>query len=87
MAYVPRAAPVEKPIGGVHPDGRQLAPGLPTHWMTYFAVDDCDAKVEQVKSLGGMVMVPPTDLPVGRFAVVGDPAQAVFSVIKLTNPM
>lgn len=58
-------------------------PGVPSHWMTYFAVADADQSVARVTELGGQVRVPPTDIPPGRFAVVADPAGAVFSVIAL----
>jgi predicted enzyme related to lactoylglutathione lyase len=74
-------------------DGRRVAgcmemdenwpPDLPTHWMVYFAVDDADAAAQKVTELGGSVHMPPTDIPVGRFAVVQDPTGATFSVIKL----
>jgi predicted enzyme related to lactoylglutathione lyase len=74
-------------------DGRRIAgcmqmdenwpPDLPTHWMVYFAVADCDAAAAKVTELGGTVHVPPTDLPVGRFAVVQDPQGAAFSLIML----
>jgi predicted enzyme related to lactoylglutathione lyase len=56
---------------------------LPPHWMIYFAVERTDAAVEQVKSLGGAVHVPPFDTPYGRIAVVTDPQRAAFSVIQL----
>jgi predicted enzyme related to lactoylglutathione lyase len=36
-----------------------------------------------VTELGGKVCVPPTDIPVGRFAVVNDPEGATFSIITL----
>jgi predicted enzyme related to lactoylglutathione lyase len=56
----------------------------PPHWMTYMAVEDCDASAAKVEALGGSVCVPPTDIPeVGRFAVINDPAGATFSIIKL----
>ena len=59
---------------------------LPSHWMTYFSVDDCDARAHKANQLGGKVCVPPTDIPpVGRFSVVTDPQGAVFSIIKLSN--
>ena len=59
---------------------------LPSHWMVYFSVDDCDARAEQTGQLGGKVSVPPTDIPtVGRFSVVNDPQGAVFSIIKLAD--
>jgi predicted enzyme related to lactoylglutathione lyase len=57
---------------------------LPSHWMVYVAVDDCDATADQAKALGGTVCVAPTDIPqVGRFAVLNDPDGAVFSIITL----
>ncbi|HMQ52522.1 MAG TPA: VOC family protein [Anaerolineae bacterium] len=59
---------------------------MPPHWMVYFAVADCDASAEKVTALGGQVHVPPTDIPVGRFAVVGDPQGAVFTIMKINDP-
>jgi len=58
-------------------------PGIPNHWQVYFAVDDADATVAKATELGGAVVVPPFDSPVGRMAVIGDPQGAVFSIIKL----
>jgi uncharacterized protein len=53
--------------------------------MTYFAVGDVDATCAQATELGATVHVPPRDIEgVGRFAVIGDPHGAVFSVIKMT---
>lgn len=60
---------------------------LPSHWMSYVAVDDVDAKAEQVKALGGTVRVPPTDIPrVGRFCVINDLTGAALSLIQLSGP-
>jgi predicted enzyme related to lactoylglutathione lyase len=56
---------------------------LPAHWMVYFAVDDVDAVAARAAELGGAVSVPPTDIVPGRFAVLGDPQGAVFSVIRM----
>ena len=36
--------------------------------------------------LGGSVVVPPFDTPVGRIAVLSDPQGAMFSVIKNAPP-
>jgi hypothetical protein len=59
---------------------------VPSHWMIYFAVEDCDAAAEQVEALGGRVCVPPTDIPgVGRFAVIDDPQGATFSMMHLAE--
>lgn len=55
---------------------------LPSHWMPYFAVEDCDVVAAKVDQLGGEVAVEPYDLPdMGRAAVLGDPHGAVFSVM------
>ena len=55
---------------------------IPPHWGSYIAVVDVDVRTEQVKVLGGRVIVPPTDIPgVGRFAVIQDPQGAVVSLI------
>jgi predicted enzyme related to lactoylglutathione lyase len=51
--------------------------------MVYFAVEDTDAAAGRAVELGGTVSVPPTDIEPGRFAVLGDPQGAVFSVLAL----
>ena len=59
---------------------------IPPHWMVYFAVDDCDARAQQIKDLGGEIHVEPMDIPdVGRFAVASDPQGGHFTVMKLAN--
>jgi predicted enzyme related to lactoylglutathione lyase len=73
-------------IGGMMDMPAEVPAEVPAHWAVYFAVDDTDATVEAATKLGATVFVPPTDIPPGRFAVLGDPAGAVFSVIKLATP-
>ncbi|MBI1763171.1 MAG: VOC family protein [Acidobacteria bacterium] len=75
-----------QPIGGMMP--LQGPPGVPPHWLLYFAVADADATVAQAQALGGQVCLPPTDIPnTGRFAVLSDPQGGTFAVIKLSFPM
>lgn len=57
--------------------------GVPPHWSTIFAVDDCDACVESARGSGGTIIAEPMDIPVGRSAVIADPQGAVFGVIQL----
>lgn len=52
------------------------------HWLQYVAVPDVDDAAAQAESLGGQVSVPPHDIPVGRFAILKDPAGAVIAVYK-----
>jgi len=57
---------------------------IPSHWMAYFGVEDCDASANKARALGATIKVPPTDIPgVGRFAVLQDAQGAAFSIIKL----
>jgi predicted enzyme related to lactoylglutathione lyase len=70
-------------VGGKAEAGMyQVTADEPPRWMVYFNVDDPDAVVAKVEQLGGVVAVPPTDTPAGRFASIGDPQGAYFSVIK-----
>ena len=66
-------------VGGTTPP---QMPGTPNHWHVYFGVADADATVAKATELGGSVLVPPFDTPVGRMAVIGDPQGAVFSIIQ-----
>lgn len=70
-----------QPGVGMMPMPAQVPAGVPSYWMPYFQVTDCDASAAQAKELGGSVMVPPTDIPnTGRFAIVQDPQGAMFAV-------
>jgi uncharacterized protein len=42
-------------------------------------VADADRAAARAQELGGTVLLPPMDVPVGRFAIVADPQGAVFS--------
>lgn len=55
-------------------------PGVPSHIDNYLRVDDVDATLKLVVKNGGKVVVPGTDIPVGRFAVVSSPSGAMLSV-------
>ena len=75
----------DKGAGGMFQITPEMA-GLPSHWLVYFSVDDCDAKVKKATELGASVMKPADDIPgVGRFAILKDPQGAAFAVIK-TEP-
>lgn len=73
-------------VGGMYPLTPEMGP-VPPHWLVYFAVSDCDATVKKVTELGGGVLRPAEDIPeIGRFAILRDPASAVFAVIKPETP-
>lgn len=55
---------------------------VPSHWMAYFAVADCDAAVARVVALGGSLVREPFDSPYGRIALVAGPQGETFSVLQ-----
>lgn len=58
--------------------------GVPSHWLAYFQVTDCDASTKKVGELGGKVMMPPMDIPnIGRFSIVQDREGATFGLFKM----
>jgi hypothetical protein len=67
-------------IGGKPP---QMPAGSPNFWNNYFSVADTDAAAATVTRNGGKVLVPPTDTPVGRMAVVEDPMGTGFAIISV----
>ncbi|MCS0635889.1 VOC family protein [Streptomyces sp. LP05-1] len=54
---------------------------MPAHFLTYFAVEDCDDTAAGAERLGGRVTEPPFDTPYGRIAVIADDQGAVFAVL------
>jgi hypothetical protein len=66
-------------IAGMAPDE------VPAHWLVYFTVPDADAAVETTESNGGRLLNGPTDIGVGRLAVLQDPQGAAFAVLAPTD--
>ncbi|AXG79545.1 VOC family protein [Streptomyces paludis] len=55
---------------------------LPSHFLSYFSVFDCDATAALAVRLGGRVSAPPFDIPHGRMAVLLDNQGASFAVLS-----
>jgi uncharacterized protein len=70
-------------VAGMMPMPDMVPAEVPAHWLVYFATDDTEATVAKASALGATVLVPPTDIPPGRFSVLDDPDGAAFAVIKL----
>lgn len=60
--------------------------GMPSNWMTYFAVADADDAVVTVSTHHGRIMAAPSDTPYGRMSPVADPQGAPFVVMALADP-
>ena len=63
------------------------SPDAPNAWTVYFEVADAQASVAKATELGAQVMQEPMEIPdVGTFAVLTDPAGALFAVIRSEQP-
>ncbi len=73
----------ENPVAGMMSMPDMVPAEVRAHWLVYFGTADTDATVAKASELGAMVLVPPTDIPPGRFSVLADPDGAAFAVIKM----
>jgi len=72
----PVAGLMKLPVGA----GRN---GPVTQWLGFVGVDDVDVAAGRVMELGGIVHVPPTDVPnVTRFSIIADPQMAPLALVK-----
>ncbi len=75
-----------RPSGGMYQIVAEMGE-MPSHWMSYVAVDDVDASAKKVEELGGKIIRPPMDIPnVGRFCIINDPTGATIALITLGAP-
>lgn len=59
---------------------------VPSNWMPYTWVADCDATAAKAEELGGKLIEKPMDVPgVGRMAIVQDPQGAVSAIIRMND--
>ncbi|MGA2837395.1 MAG: VOC family protein [Acidimicrobiales bacterium] len=75
----------DRTIAGMMAMPDMVPADVPAHWLVYFGVDDTDAAVAKAAGLGATTLVPPTDIPPGRFAVLADPDGATFAVIAIQS--
>ena len=60
--------------------------GGPARWQAGFWVDDADAAAAKSQELGGSIVEAVTRGPVGKEAVLADPAGAEFSITQIILP-
>lgn len=71
-------------VAGAHaPIGREDSRA---RWTVSFRVADADESASRVQELGGSVVLAPMDIPIGRFAIVTDPAGAAFTITNFQSP-
>ncbi len=67
-------------LAGIMDAGASLPDGAASYWITYWEVDDIDASISKVQTLGGSVITDAMDSPYGRIATVADPRGAQFKL-------
>jgi predicted enzyme related to lactoylglutathione lyase len=66
----------------------QAREGVPSYATIYVAVDDLQAQLSAIESLGGKTIVPPTTIsPTASFALFADPEGTVIGLLKQTEPV
>jgi len=74
-------------VGGMMRMPVAVPQGTAPHWAAYVTVEDVDAVAKRVQQNGGIVLVPPTDIPsIGRVCRFRDPQGAVLNAITYTSP-
>ncbi|GGK21520.1 hydroxylase [Pilimelia terevasa] len=65
---------------------QQGGPAAPPHWLVHFAARDVDGTAARATAVGASVIVPGTDFPGGRFAILADPQGGAFAVVHMDQP-
>ncbi|RII12284.1 27 kDa antigen Cfp30B [Streptomyces sp. YIM 130001] len=84
VTVLPVGSGPEGMFGGIVAKGDDpVEAGGPSHWLPYFAVDDCEATVARAREADGSVRSGPVDIEgVGRVAKLADPYGAKLAVIQ-----
>ena len=79
--YVMMAPDGATPAGGIcHARGGNE--GIPAQWLIYITVPDLETAVSEAETRGGSLVLGPKKAGNGRFAVLTDPAGAVFALYQ-----
>lgn len=75
-------------IGGIMQMTAEMQMGIGnSQWVPYIGVPNVDGAAKEAQSLGGEILVPPTNISgVGRFSYLKDPTGAVFGIIQFNTP-
>lgn len=80
MAILPAKNGPDKSNAGAMAMPPGVPDEVPSFWMVYFAVDDCDAALAKAPELGGTILFPAMQMGAGRFGGITDPTGASLAV-------
>jgi predicted enzyme related to lactoylglutathione lyase len=84
MWRLPDADEDDDSIGGMLDMRGRVPDEVPSHWLTYFTVEDRDATAEKAKEMGAEEMMS-MDMEMGRLAILRDPQGAAFGTFQSTS--
>lgn len=76
-----------KTVAGLNPMGERFPLDAASHWLPYVAVGDVSRACERVVQLGGRIACGPTEIPIGRFAIITDPTGGTVALFQSTPGM
>ena len=83
MWRLPDADEDDDSIGGMLDMRGRVPEEVPSHWLTYFTVEDRDAAAGKAKEMGAEEMMS-MDMQMGRLAILRDPQGAAFGIFEST---
>lgn len=64
---------------------QQKIPGAPSSWVPYVLVNDIEGDTKKAESLGATVMVPVTDIGMGKLSILVDPTGAPIGLWQTSS--
>lgn len=80
IGTVPAKESEDKSNAGAMAMPPNVPEGVPSFWLVYFAVSDCDAAMAAAEELGGSVLFPAMEMGPMKFGGLVDPTGATFAV-------
>lgn len=75
----------DEDVAGMMGMPEEVPSEAPSHWMIYFAVEDCETAEKRAEALGGRVLRRTSEIEIGKFAVIEDPYAAPFQIMEYRN--
>jgi uncharacterized protein len=69
-------------VAGMMPMDGAFPESAASHWLPYVAVRNIDHLCRRVVELGGTLRCGPSDIPIGRFAVIADPTGGTVALFE-----
>jgi predicted enzyme related to lactoylglutathione lyase len=77
----------DKTVAGLLRTPKSLESKMSPRWLSYIYVENLDNIIENIKSLGGSIVVPITSVQdTGRFAIIKDPTGASIGFWQSLKP-